>query len=358
MSQPPLIWTRRRALGMIGGLAGGLALHACTASPDSASSDTASDSAVTDGSSTEPVSASTGSTLWIGYTPLYIAEAKGFFEENGLDYTYRVFSGSSEADAAYASGRIQGQANVTSEAVALAAQGLDYRVIQVADSSLGGDGILAADSIKDIADFKGKQVAVEVGGVSHFFLLQVLEEAGLTADDVSLQNVTPDAAAAAYQSKNVDIAVTYSPFLKQASDARADGRIIYDTSQMPTAIVDVYLFDPEFAQSNPGAMEAYIKSIFMGIEFLETNPDEALKIAGERLELSPEDVASELKGVDLTSLEKNVEMLGNPDSDIYLVKHMDSLGEFLVNQGQISEAPANLDQLLMPEYVENVQNNA
>ncbi|MGJ3253967.1 MAG: ABC transporter substrate-binding protein [Elainellaceae cyanobacterium] len=359
MYRLPKRLTRRRALWLMGGLTGGLALHAC-AQPNettSASSDGSSDGS-TDTASSEMVSATTGSTLWIGYTPLYIALEKGFFEEGGLDLSYNVFSGSVEADAAFASGQMQGQNNVTSEAVALAAKGQDYRVIQVADTSLGGDGILASDGIQDIADFAGKEIAVEEGGVSHFFLLQVLQEAGLTAEDITLLNVTPDAAAAAYQAKQVDIAVTYSPFLKQASDARSDGRIIYDTSQMPTAIVDVYIFNTEFAQNNPGAMEAYVKGIFKAIEFLNTNPDEALKIAGDRLELTPEEVEEELKGVDLTSLEKNIEMLSNPDSDIYLAKHMNDLGEFLTEQGQISEPPGNIETLLMPEYVQAVQESA
>ncbi|HHP7243591.1 MAG TPA: ABC transporter substrate-binding protein [Elainellaceae cyanobacterium] len=347
--------TRRRALWLMGGLTGGLALHGC-AQPNETTS--ASSDGSTDTASSDMISATTGSTLWIGYTPLYIALEKGFFEEGGLDLSHNIFSGSVEADAAFASGQMQGQNNVTSEAVALAAKGQDYRVIQVADTSLGGDGILASDGIQDIADFAGKEIAVEEGGVSHFFLLQVLEEAGLTADDITLLNVTPDAAAAAYQAKQVDIAVTYSPFLKQASDARSDGRIIYDTSQMPTAIVDVYIFNTEFAQNNPGAMEAYVKGIFKAIEFLNTNPDEALKIAGDRLELTPEEVEEELKGVDLTSLEKNVEMLSNSDSDIYLAKHMTDLGEFLTEQGQISDAPSNIETFLMPDYVQAVQESA
>lgn len=362
MGQTPQIFarrvSRRQALYLMGGLAGGLTLHACAqptpttseASPE-AGSDTASAPA-------EPVSASTGSTLWIGYSPLYVALEKGFFAEGGLDLTYNVFSASAEADAAFASNQIQGQNNVTSEAVALAAKGQDYRVIQVADTSLGGDGILARNSIPDIAAFKGKQIAVEIGAVSHFFLLQVLEEAGLTANDVTVLNVTPDAAAAAYQAGQIDIAVTYSPFLKQANDAQSDGRIIYDTSKMPTAIVDVYIFSPQFLEENPTAGEAFVSGIYKGIDFMETNPDEAFAIIGERLELTPEDVAVELEGVDLTSLENNIEMLSNPDSDIYLAKHMQSLGEFLVAQEQIPEAPTNLESLLEPRYVQALQASA
>jgi NitT/TauT family transport system substrate-binding protein len=124
---------------------------------------------------------------------------------------------------------------------------------------------------------------------------------------------------------------------------------------MPTAIVDVDLFSIKFLEENPGAVEAYVQGIFKAQEFLETNRDEALAIAGRRLQLIPEELAEQLKGVDLTSLEKNVEMLGNPQSDIYLVKHMNSLGQFLAAQKQIPKAPNNLAKLLEPQFVKLVQ---
>jgi NitT/TauT family transport system substrate-binding protein len=333
----------------MGGLAGGLTLHAC-AQPTTTSS-TASSAAST--AAAQPVSAATGSTLWIGYTPLYIAIEKGFFKDNGFDLEYKVFGSSSEGDAAFAAGQIEGLNNVTSETVALMSKGKNFRIVQVADTSLGGDGILARNTIPDVAGFKGKDIAVDVGGVSHFFLLQVLEEAGLTANDVKITNLTPDAAAAAYQAGKVDIAVTYSPFLQKANEAQPNGRIIYDTSKMPTAIVDVYLFNADFVAQHPEAMQAFVNGIYQAQDFLKTNKDEALAIAGKKLQLQPEEVEAELKGVDLTSAETNMKMLAEPDSDIYLVKHMDALGTFLKDQNQIPDAPSTdaLSQLIEPAFV-------
>ncbi len=347
--QKARIWTRRQSLWLMGGLTGSIALHACSQSTSEKESATTNASAA----SSQTTSATTGSTLWIGYTPLYIALEKDFFAQEGLSLDYKTFSGSTEVDAAFSAGRLNGENTVTSEAVSLASRGQDYRIVMVADTSLGGDGILARNKIKDIADFKGQKIAVENGSVSHFFLLQVLEEAGLSGDDVTLINLTPDAAAAAYQAGRADIAVTYAPFLQKANQAQPDGRVIYDTSKMPTAIVDVYLFSPEFIAENPQGTQAFVNGILKGIEFLNTNREEALAIAAKKLELTPEEVASELTGVDLTSLEKNQQMLSNPDSDIYLAKHMESLGEFLVSQKQIPQVPANISKLLEPKFLQS-----
>lgn len=332
--------TRRRALYVMGGAAGAITLHACTqqasdtssASPDAAETTAASPSG-------EPVDATNGSTLWIGYSPLYVALEKGFFEEGGLNLSHNVLSTSGEGNAAFAAGRLDGLCNVTSETVAFATKGQDFKIVQVADSSQGGDGILARNSVGSVEDFKGKEVALEIGGVSHFFFLQVLKEAGLTADDVTITNLSPDAAAAAYQSGRVDVAVTYSPFLKQANDAQSDGRIIYDTTKMPTAIMDVYLFSNQIVEENPQAMQAFVNGIYKAVDFLKTSPDEANAIAGKQLGLTAEEVATELQGVRLIGPEDNVKLLGDLDSSDSIVQHMVDLGTFLKEQEQITEAP-------------------
>ena len=279
--------------------------------------------------------------------------SKGFFQEGGLKLDYKDFSSDTEGDAALGAGRLDGRSIVTSQAVTLAAKGIDYRIIMAADNSLGGDGILARNSIADIKDFKGKQIAVEVGGVSHFFLLQVLKSAGLSSSDVKIISVTPDASAAAYQAGRTDIAVTYSPFLQKANEAQKDGRIIYDTSKMPTAIVDVYLFSTKFIEANPEAQKAFIQGIFKGLKFLETNKDEALAIAGKRLQLKPEEVEEQLKGVRLIDLPTNLEMMSNAQSDIYLLKHMNTLSQFLVEQKQIPQA-ADVSKVLEPKFLKQV----
>ncbi|HEY9620423.1 MAG TPA: ABC transporter substrate-binding protein [Crinalium sp.] len=360
MSQAPRILTRRHVIQLMGGVAGGLTLHACTQSPTATSSPEASTSPAASASPAEPVKAANGSTLWIGYTPLYIALEKGFFKEGGLELEHKIFSSTGEGNAALAAGRLQSINNVTSETVAFAAKGQDFRIVQIADSSLGGDGILARNSVKDVGDFKGKQIAVEIGSVSHFFLLQVLQEAGLTGNDVKITNVTPDAAAAAYTSGKVDVAVTYSPFLKQANDAQKDGRIIYDSSKMPTAIMDVYIFRTDFVQQNPQAIEAFVRGIFKGQEFIKSNPDEAYAIAGKQLQLKPEEVAEELKGVGLTSLDDNLKLMADPASDVYLGKHMESLAKFLKDQNQIPEAPTfdQLKTLVDPTFLQTVKANS
>jgi NitT/TauT family transport system substrate-binding protein len=122
----------------------------------------------------------------------------------------------------------------------------------------------------------------------------------------------------------------------------------------------VYIFSADFVEQHPQAATAFVKGIFKAQEFIQTNPDEAYAIAGKMLELEPAEVAEELKGVGLTSLEDNVTLLSDEASDTYLVKHMTELGEFLQAQRQIPQAPTaeQLKALVDPTFVKAAQESA
>ncbi|HEY9648976.1 MAG TPA: ABC transporter substrate-binding protein [Chroococcidiopsis sp.] len=341
-------WTRRQTLWLLAGAAGGVTLHACKPSAQTPSDGAASGQS----SSVAPAatSASLGVTTWIGNAAIYIAQSKGFFTETGLALDLKTFASVAEGFPAFTAGQLQAIAPVTSEAVTLAANGVDYRIVAVTDTSVGADGILARGSVASVADFKGRKIAVQEGGVGHFFLLQVLAEAGLTGNDVELLNIAPDASAAAYEAGNVDVAYSYSPFIEKANKAQPDGRIIYDTSKMPTAIADVIAFRNDVITDNPAAVQAFINGMFKGVEFLKSNADEALAIASEPLGVKPEELAEQLKGVQLPDLATNLKMVGDPQSDLYLKKPMDALAQFLKDQKQIDTIP-DLSTVLDPQFL-------
>ena len=347
LASPRLGWTRRQVLWLMAGAASSVGLHACTQSAKTSSSTTSN-----------LVSAAFAVNPWIGQAPLHIAREKGFFREAGLDLEAKTFGTNFESIPAFAAGQLQGcSALPSSETVTMAARGIDYRIIGIMDLSAGGDAILARNSIGEIADFKGKQVAVQKGGLGHFFLLQVLAEAGLSEDDIKIIDTGPDAAAAAYQAGNVEIAYTYSPFLEEANAAQTDGRIIIDTSKMPTAIIDLNLVSTTFLNAHPEAVQAFLSGIFKGQEFLKTNPEEAHAIVAKQFEIEPQEVEAQLKGVRLPDLPMHLEMLNDSQSELYLLKSLTAMAEFLKDQGQIGTVP-DMSQFIDGQFIAALGENA
>ena len=335
------LYSRRRALQFLAGASTGLLLHACGQSGSQSSSNTG----------TEQMSLSIGFVTWIGMTPLHIALEKGFFRDLGLDLKPQTFGTNTDLNAAFLAGQLDASTPVTSAAVLTASKGKDFRIVLVQDNSVGGDGILARNSIKSIKAFKGQKIAVEKGAVSHFFLLQVLAEAGLTEADVTLVNADVTTATSAYQSGQVDIAVAYAPFLQQANEAQPDGRVIYDTAKMPTAISDFYIFDQAFAEANPKAVEAFVTGIFQGRDFLEQNPEEGLALAAKALETTPDALAADLKGVELPDAQANLKLLDASQGESPVVTSLQNMADFMIAQKQVESVP-NLAQFVEPKFVE------
>src|SRR4249920_3813592 len=87
------------------------------------------------------------------------------------------------------------------------------RVFQQVDWSNGGDGIVVRDTVKTMADLRGKTIVLAQNSPSHFFVLNALINGGVQPGEVSFK-FTQDAfqAAAAFNAdKKVSGAVSWSP---------------------------------------------------------------------------------------------------------------------------------------------------
>jgi NitT/TauT family transport system substrate-binding protein len=339
--------TRRQVLRLLTGTAGSLMLHACVRSPRISSNPAA----------VNPSTFSFGFPLWTGNLPFFVAKEKGFFEEAGLTVNARDFDAMAEAFPAFNSRQFQGIAPATSEAVSLYAERSPGRLVTVMAISEGADVIMARNSIASIADFKGKRIAVQKGGIGHFFVLQALAEAGLSERDVTLLDVDPATAATAYQAGSVEIAYSYPPFSSTAIAAQPDGRIIHDSSETSIVLADTYFVSTELIENEPQTIEAFLTAIFKGVEFYNTNPDEAIAITAERLGMRAQEVREQLQVIRFPTLQMNVDMLTNPQSDRYLLNTLEVFAEFLEDQNLIAAIP-DLPELIEPRFVQALNNRA
>jgi NitT/TauT family transport system substrate-binding protein len=136
-----------------------------------------------------------GYSAWPGWFPLAVAEKQGIFEKNGLDVDLKYFSDYIASLDAMAAGKLDGNAQTLNDTMAAVAGGSKQAIIVVNDNSAGNDAIICDQSVKSIADLKGKTIAAEEGVVDHFLLLQGLATEKLTQKDIDFRGVvTADAA--------------------------------------------------------------------------------------------------------------------------------------------------------------------
>lgn len=101
-------------------------------------------------------------------------------------------------------------------------------------------------AIKTLADLKGKRVAIQKGSSSHgFFLLRLLDKAGLKWEDIQPQYLAPADARAAFERGAVDAWAIWDPYYAAAEKSgsakvllTAEGispirRFIWPTATLP-----------------------------------------------------------------------------------------------------------------------------
>src|SRR5580692_5756475 len=137
------------------------------------------------------------------------------------------------------------------------------RVYQQVDWSNGGDGIVARDSVKSIADLRGKTIVLAQNSPSHFFVLNALINGGVQPSEVNFK-FTQDAfqAAAAFNAdKKIAGAVSWSPDIYNLAKVKGN-RMLVTTTTANKLIADVWFARADFAKDNPDIVEGLVRGIF------------------------------------------------------------------------------------------------
>ncbi len=222
---------------------------------------------------------SIGISGWTGFAPLTLAKEAGIFEKNGVSAEIKKIP-QKDRHLAIASGDIQCAATTVETFMIWNANGVPIKQLFQLDMSHGADGMAVRNDVKSIADLKGKTVAASAPGTSPYFVLAwMLNENGLSLDDVTVVNLEPSAAAQAFVAGQNDAAMTYEPYLSTVRDNPDAGKIIATTLDYPI-VMDTFGCTPEFIAENPEAVKAMAASYYEALEMIESDQDEAYGIMG------------------------------------------------------------------------------
>jgi NitT/TauT family transport system substrate-binding protein len=138
------------------------------------------------------------------------------------------------------------------------------RVFQQIDWSNGGDGIVARSSIKTVGELRGKTVVLAQNSPSHYFLLNMLLNAGVQPSEVEMK-FTQDAfqAAAAFNAdkkKEIAAVVTWAPDIYTLADIPGN-KMLINTQTANKLIADVWFARADFARDNPDIIEGLVRGI-------------------------------------------------------------------------------------------------
>ena len=249
--------------------------------------------------------------LWAAAT----ADAKGYFEEEGITVEMTPFEDGPTEIAAMESGSID-IAYIGPGAHSLCSTG-NAEVVLL--QHLGdGDCIIGLKGITTLEELEGKTIGYSAGTSSETILNVALESVGLTLDDVNAMSMDSTALTTAALSGDLDAVAAWSPLsltiLAQAEDATD---ICSNADFASLVSPGSWVVNPRWADENEDAMVRFVRAMYKAMDYAAAaTTDDAIaeEVAGYIAAVISSDVDTVIgqryDGSWMTS-DQVLEMLGN-----------------------------------------------
>ncbi|MFM9882074.1 MAG: ABC transporter substrate-binding protein, partial [Burkholderiales bacterium] len=226
-----------------------------------------------------------GHLVGICMSPLFYADAAGYFKDEKLNVELKFMPNPGDALTALTSGAMNIVHIPFTNMVVAANNGAPVRII--AGSGAGGifvvaQGTTGIKSIEDLKRAKGKGLKLGSMRVNTFelTLYRNLQNAGLSYDDFNMVWFNDVLSmAAAFEAKAIDLVTHVEPFStnmvdKQGGVAIASNRDVWGKSG-PDCVTNARA---DFIEKYPDATRRYLKALLRADREIKTNPAKAVEI--------------------------------------------------------------------------------
>jgi NitT/TauT family transport system substrate-binding protein len=210
--------------------------------------------------------------------PIFIADKKGYFRDEGLDVKVVNFRSAADMVAPLGAGQIEAGAGSASAGLYNAvARGIKIKIVADKASSAPGYGatkiLVRKDHVesgryRELKDLKGMKFAMNAPGVSNTSTLNtLLKSAGLQYADVETVDMPLPDHVAALKNKSVDASASVEPGPALAV-RNGDAVVIKsDDEILPNHQIAVLLYSEDFAAKQPAAARAFMRAYIRAVRF-------------------------------------------------------------------------------------------
>lgn len=223
-------------------------------------------------------------TIMVGVTnsasdaPIFIAERKGFFRDEGLDATVVAFRSASDMVAPLGAGQLEvGAGSASAGLYNAVARGIRIRIVADKASSPPGYGatkiLVRRDHVesgryRNIRDFKGMRFAMNAPGVSNTSTLNtLLKSAGLRYTDVTTIDMPLPDHVLALKNRSVDASASVEPGPAIAIGNGDAVLVKSDDEVIPNHQIAVLLYAEDFAQRHADAARRFMRAYVRAVRF-------------------------------------------------------------------------------------------
>ena len=254
--------------------------------------------------------------FWFGFAPVPVAIELGYFEEEGLEVTTVFDNDRANVLPAFETGDLDCTMRTIGEYMSRPrTPDVPGTVIGTIDVSVGADGVVAGPDINSVEDLVGKVFAGEVNHPGTVMTQHALTQAGHSFDDLELRLIATDDSIAVFEDPEVAAVATWEPMMSNIVDntSREGSKILLTSADFNGLITDVIIVHDDDLATNPEKYQKFLRGIYRAVDLYNSDPDAFLAAAAPAFDVTPEEMAADLGGVQYTSYEDSVEFLGTAD---------------------------------------------
>lgn len=214
-----------------------------------------------------------------GSTAIGVAEALGYFEEEGLKVNLQMYTSGPPEIAAMAAGQVD-VGFIGSGAAWLAFSG-QVDIVALDNLALTEE-IIARKGITTIADLKGKTVAVQEGAAGYTLLLVALEAAGMTEKDVKILNISNDNIPSTFGDTSIDAWAGWMPATTSLKTALGEEEYVLlanNASYPEKAFPSTWVANKDFVKNKGDVLLKFLRALNKAQIYRANNPEQACAFA-------------------------------------------------------------------------------
>lgn len=283
------------------------------------------------------------------YSSVYVAKEMGYLDEEleavGATYEWTEFNSGPLVNEAVAAKTQDIGFMADMPAIIAKSSGQDIQIVSnVAYGETALALLVGADSdISSVEELKGKKVAYVTGSYAQHLLSLLLDEAGLSFDDIQSVNLPASDQPSALEGGQVDAVVVWEQYISLLENDGV-GKVIADGTGIKRGNMVTYAVT-DYAEAHPEIIEAYIKACRRASEYIDENPGEAAEaIAGSF------GVSTDIMETILEKFSFDPNLSAADSEEIAKVK------DYLLAEG-IIENDVDIDSFINTQYLESAYEN-
>lgn len=229
--------------------------------------------------------------LTIAAAPVYVADAMGFWTEEGVDVEMTYFDSGRKALDALLSDNAELMSVSETPPLRAYLGGSKINVVTTVTEHKEAKLTVRTDKISKPEDIKGKKIGTVAGTNSDYYMYRWLEENGIKVDEVEIIQLDAAPLAQAFVQGDVDAMFAWEPH-----NFNAYSKVPDNAASWPTELYNgrhCIIMNSEYLNDNTDKAEKIIRGFIKAEEYIKNNPEDAKRIVRETTGMS-EDALNQL----------------------------------------------------------------